>query len=261
MRKISFLFLFLISATSTYPGTITVEGIYQGKNLYVQNPFTSSGIGFCTTDIFVNDVRSTDESQSSAFEIDLTVYKLKMGDKVIVKIKHKEDCAPKVLNPEVLKPSSTFEIISSKADESGMIRWNTKNEGGALPFIVEQFRWNKWIKVGEVQGKGGPADNSYSIKANFHSGQNKFRIQQTDFKGPRYVGKDIVFKSNGASVTFYPVKATKDINFSEETMYEIYDQYGALMVKGVAPRVDVSALKKGPYYLNYDNKTENFFKK
>lgn len=253
--------LYFLMTLLTFAGSLTVEGIYQGKNLYVQNPFTSSGVGFCTTDVFVNNIRSTDEVQSSAFEIDLTLYRLKLGDKVNVVVKFKEDCSPKILNPEVLKPSSTFELVSAKADESAQLKWTTKNEGSPMPFIVEQFRWNKWIKVGEVQGKGIPTENNYSTKVNYHSGLNKFRIQQTDHKGPRYVGKEITFKSSIPEVTFYPVKATKDINFSAETMYEVYDQLGKLITKGVGNKVSVEELEKGPYYLNYDNKSESFFKK
>ncbi len=253
--------LFLCIPLFSISGTITVEGVYQGKNLYIQNPFTSSGVGFCTTDVFVNETRSTDELQSSAFEIDLSLFRLKLGEKVIIKIKHKDDCAPSVLNADVLKPSSTFELVSSKAEDNGNIRWISKNEGSSMPFIVEQFRWNKWIKIGEVQGKGVPTETSYSVKATYHSGINKFRIQQTDHKGPRYVGKEIVYKGSSTAVTFYPIKATNDINFSQETMYEIYDQLGTLIVRGVGIKVDVSKYAKGPYYLNYDNKTESFFKK
>ena len=246
---------------SLHAGTIMVEGTYQGKNLYIQNPFTSSGIGFCSTDIFVNDIRATDETQSSAFEIDLSVFKFKIGDKVIVKIRHRDDCAPKILNPEALKPSVTFELVSAKADESGYLKWITKNEGGPLPFIIEQYRWNKWNKVGEIPGKGGPEQNAYSLKVSLNSGENKFRIQQTDFKGPHYIGKDIVYKSKIQPIGFYPIKATKDLNFSGETMYEIYDQFGKLVKKGAGLKVDVSSLPQGPYYLNFDNKTENFIRK
>src|SRR3954471_6660023 len=82
---------------------IVLEGNYQGKNLYVQNPFGSGGVGFCVTEVKVNGNITTDEIPSSAFEIDMKPHKLNIGDKVEVKIFHKEDCKPKVLNPEVLK--------------------------------------------------------------------------------------------------------------------------------------------------------------
>src|SRR5687768_6827380 len=107
MKKIIFSILSFIAISPSVAGIIVLEGNYQGKNLIVKNPFASSGVGFCTTEVLVNDKTSTDETQSSAYEIDFTNFKLNIGDKIIVKIKHKDDCKPQVLNPEVLKPSST----------------------------------------------------------------------------------------------------------------------------------------------------------
>ena len=185
MKRIIFLFLLFPFSFHSFAGVFTVEGVYQGRNLYVQNPFAGTGIGFCTTEVLINGKKSTDEIQSSAFEIDFSSYNLKIGDKVEVRIKHKDDCKPKVLNPEVLKLSSTFEVIAFKAID-GIVNFTTKGESASMPFTVEQFRWNKWVKIGEVQGKGTVEANSYSVKVNNHSGINKFRIQQTDFKGPKY---------------------------------------------------------------------------
>lgn len=81
---------------------IAAEGTYQGKNLYVQNPYTSSG-GFCVTRVMVNEYESTVGIESSAFEIDFQQFQLKIGDAVLVRILHHPGCTPKVLNPEVLK--------------------------------------------------------------------------------------------------------------------------------------------------------------
>lgn len=258
---------FLLSLTiiplfnlSSHAGIIVLEGNYQGKNLYVQNPFAGSGVGFCTTEVLVNDVRSSDEIQSSAFEIDFTTFKLRLGDKVVVKIKHKDDCRPKVLNAEVLKPASTYELISFKADDN-IIKWTVKGESGPLPFVVEQYRWNKWVKAGEVLGRGTTGQNDYMLKIKHHSGVNKYRLQQTDYTQiPKY-SSVIQYRSFNPEITFYPAKVSKDIYFSEETMYEIYDSYGNLVKKGIDKQVDASSLKKGIYYLNFDNKTEKFIKK
>ncbi len=45
---------------------------------------------------------------------------------------------------------------------------------------MEQKRWNKWVKVGEVMGAGKPGENTYSFKVTPHSGENTFRVKQTD---------------------------------------------------------------------------------
>lgn len=247
-------------------GVIILEGNYQGKNLYVQNPFGSGGVGFCVTEVLVNGNITTDEINSSAFEVDFKPHKLNIGDKVEIKIKHKEDCKPKVLNPEVLKPKSTFEVISMTCDKAGNLKWATKSETGKLAFAVEQFRWNKWVKVGEVDGKGTPNTNNYEFKITPHSGKNQVRIRQTDYSGQPRLSKPVDFMSDVKEVKFAPVKVSKDITFvaddkPAETMYEIYDQYGNVVKRGYGSSIDASNLTKGGYFLNYDNKMGEFLKK
>src|SRR3954465_4421296 len=148
MNRVILYILFLLFGESglyAQGGVIILDGNYQGKVLYVQNPFAPGGVGFCVKEVMVNGNITTDETNSSAFEIDLKPHKLNIGDKVEVKIFHKDGCKPKVLNPEVLKPKSTYEIISMSADKDGTFKWSTKSETGKLAFIIEQFRWNKWV--------------------------------------------------------------------------------------------------------------------
>lgn len=247
-------------------GVIILEGNYQGKNLYVQNPFASSGVGFCVTEVLVNGNITTDETNSSAFEIDFKPHKLNIGDKVEVKIKHKADCKPKVLNPEVLKPKSTFEVVSMTLDKDGLLKFSTKSETGKLTFVIEQYRWNKWVKVGEVEGVGTPNTNNYEFKLQLHSGKNTVRVRQTDYTGQPRVSKPVEVISDIPEVTFGPMKAKTEILFMAndkpaETMYEIYDQYGNIVKKGYGNKIDVSNLPKGGYFLNYDNKMGEFVKK
>jgi len=249
---------------------IILEGNYQGKVLYVQNPFaSSSGVGFCVTEVKVNGNITTDEITSSAFEIDFKPHKLNIGDKVTIQIFHKEGCKPKVLNPEVLKPKSTFEIISMNADNDGTLNWTTKSETGKLSFIVEQFRWNKWVKVGEVEGTGTPTSNEYSFKVSPHSGKNTLRVRQTDYSGRPRLSKSVEFTSEVGEIEFGPLKTSKDISFFKkgaadkpaETMFEIYDQYGNIVKKGFGNKVDVSNLPKGGYFINFDNTMGEFTKR
>jgi len=179
-----FLFCMLVITllqSNLFASEIIIDGIFQGKNIYVMNPFASSGVGFCVYEVTVNGKVSTDEINSSAFEIDLSVYQFNIGDKVTIVIKHKDNCVPKVLNPEVLKPKSTFNTTSIEVTRDGTLKWTTTGESGKLPFIVEQYRWNKWIKVDEVEGKGTSGTNTYSVKVSPHSGNNKFRVKQIDY--------------------------------------------------------------------------------
>ncbi len=244
--------------------TIELSGTYQGKNLYVQNPFSSNGVGFCVYEVRVNGDVTTDELSSSAFEIDLRARFLKPGDQVTVKIFHKEGCKPKVLNPEVLQPKSTFDIlqISVVLQGSGcQLKWETKNELGKLPYAVEQFRWNKWVKVAEVNGTGLVTNNNYQVSVALHAGNNKLRVKQADYTGQPRTSKVVEIQSAASAITFSPLKPTTEITFSAETIYEIYDQYGNIVKKGQGIKIDITGLTKGSYFLNYDNSQGEFVKK
>lgn len=260
----------LFSAASALAGIIVIEGNYQGKNLYIQNPFGSSGVGFCVTEVLVNNQVTTDETNSSAFEVDFKNFKLKLGDKIEVKIKHKDDCKPKVLNPEVLRPRSTFEIVNNMSiSKDGLLKWSTKGETGKLPYIVEHYVFNTWKKVGEVEGNGSASLNEYSFKVVPHSGKNQFRVKQIDYTNQPRLSKYVDFLSTSPELDFQPKKASNIIEFvqlknpkaSGETMFEIYDQYGNIVKKGYSNQVDVSNLTKGIYYIIYDGKSDQFLKK
>lgn len=241
---------------------ILLEGTYQGKNVYVQNPFASNGVGFCVFEVRVNDQVTTDEIGSSAFEIDLRNFNLKIGDPVAIKIFHKDDCKPKVLNPEVLKPKSTFVTTSITIDAATeTLKWITTGEQGKLTYIIEQYRWNKWVKVGEVDGLGTAGPNTYTFKVVTHSGENQFRVKQVDYSGTPRTSQVAKCTSSKPAIKFAPIKARTEIVFEGgETLWEIYDQYGLIVKKGFGSKIDVSQLAKGGYFLNYDNTTAEFFK-
>jgi hypothetical protein len=254
--------LMAICAVPALAGTILLEGNYHGRNLYVQNPFASEGVGFCTFEVKVNGQTTTDEINSSAYEIDLSFFQLELGSAVEIRISHKDDCKPKVVNPEVLKPMSTFDIASMGISKQGLLEITTTNETGKLPYIIEQFRWNKWVEVGEFEGKGNPEKNTYEVQlTTIHSGANRFRVKQKDHRSkPRY-SFESKLNSPLPDITFQPgdgKKAPEAINFSDVTLYEIYNGYGNIVAKGVSKRVDVSGLEKGVYYLNYGTKTGTF---
>lgn len=239
---------------------IVLTGTFQGDNLFVKNPFAPSGVGFCVYEVTVNGLTSIDEINSSAFEVDLSVYGFQIGEAISVSIKYKEGCQPIVLNSEVLNARSSFVITKLEVDND-KIKWITTKESGSLPYIVEQFRWNKWIEVGKVSGKGKTDENAYQTSVRLHSGENRFRIKQTDYRGkPRY-SEDVVAISSKPEVSFSPNRVNDIINFSASTMYEIYDEYGGIIFKGYGESIKVSGLQKGKYYLNMDNKLAQFTKK
>ncbi|MBC7864499.1 MAG: hypothetical protein IAF38_16105 [Bacteroidia bacterium] len=80
--------------------SIELKGIYKGKNLYVQNPFSGKNT-HCITEIKING-NYPDETASDLTEIFLENRGLKIGDSISILIKHHGNCKPKVLNPEAI---------------------------------------------------------------------------------------------------------------------------------------------------------------
>jgi hypothetical protein len=268
MLKNSYLLLIFLGASYSSFANLSLEGHYQGKNLFVQNPEDEDGFGFCVSNVTVNGDPISDGIQSSAFEINFSEFNLKIGDAVFILLEHGMGCKPKVLNPEVLLPKSTFVVSDGdiKCTPEGTLTWTTSGESGKLAFTVEQYRWNKWVSIGEVDGVGSNGPNNYTFQVSPHSGENKVRVVQTDHTGRKRPSPETTF-TNAAikEPSIFPVKVKDVIKFTAdgnavETKYEIYDAYGNIVKKGVGTEVDCTNLKKGAYYINYDNKNEKFVK-
>jgi len=227
-----------------------LEGVYQGKDVYVQNPFSSEGVGFCIYEVTVNGEITSDEINSSAFAVDLAMYEFNLGDEVIITIKSKSDCEPNVINPDAISPTSSCEVTRAELKSDKTLSWSTSGENGKLPFIVEQFKWNKWVQIGSLLGKGNETNN-YNLEVHLPAGSNKLRIKQKDYSGDRTTSELIVEVSK-PTVELLSEKIKEEILFTGKTHYELFNEYGVLVRSGLAAEIDTSDLEKGYYYLNYE---------
>jgi len=259
-KKISFILLFLLCFTGTIIAEeIILKGNYYGFNLHVLNPGNNDS--FCVTEVLVNNQKTQDEINSNAFEIDFSLLNLKIGDPLIVIIRHKSGCKPEIVNPKALQPSVNVAFLSPKVDKSGKLIWGIKGDLMEEPLIIEQFRWNKWIKIGELSATDTVKKNSYSFEFIPHTGINQFRIFFNDANGNQVYSKLIKFTSRNPEINLVSTKVTDKLVFSAETQYEIFDLKGNFITEGYGREIDVADLEKGKYWLNYDNKSVNFTKK
>jgi hypothetical protein len=243
--------------------SLSIEGIFQGKNVYIKNSVSEDGFGFCVTKVTVNGFIMP--LAKGDFEVKFSNFNISIGDAVFVVIEHEDECSPRIENPEVLLPKSTYILAGINVLKTGKLTWQTTNEHGKLPFIIEQYRWSKWVEVGQVQGIGTPAENSYYFNVIPHSGVNTLRIVQIDNSGEKRSSKEVKFLSEVPKVTKNPVKVKDVIKFSAnkqsvETRYEIYDAYGNIVKKGFGSSVNCFNLLNGAYYINFDNVNEKFIK-
>ena len=262
MRSIflAILSIFLLSLkVDAQESNIVLNGVYKGKNLYVQNPFTGNMKDFCTKEVHINGEKKMTGIQSSAYEVDLSF--LKMGDPVIVKIIHSADCKPKILNPQVIRNNSNeFHFLSFNVSDD-KLNWSSKGESSGAKMFIQQFTRGQWINVKEVKSKGLPTKSEYTHSVTHHNGLNKYRVKYLDVHGKVVYSHVAEFNSSEEDITFYPSRVSTSITLSRSTAYEIMDSYGNVIKKGKGTKIDCVDLKSGVYYLNMHNQTEKFLKK
>jgi hypothetical protein len=156
---------------------------------------------------------------------------------------------------------SSFEIQSFKVSKDGMVSWTSTNEHGSLPYIVEQFIFDKWVKVGQVNGIGDPSPNSYSVPVILNSGENKFRVRQKGYDKMSRFSDAVTFYSKKEPISYSITDKNQTIEFSSDTYFIIYNPYGAITKQGYGNSVNISEYSKGYYCLIYDNKLGGFEKK
>ena len=117
------------------------------------------------------------------------------------------------------------------------------------PLILQQYRWNRWITTDSIGCK-----NQRELILKVHPGTNMFRIKLTNSK--------IVlckFQVQGPiQESFSHHNELRKKTFNRVVLWEIYDSEGNLVKSGESKVVYFDDLKKGFYYLNYDDVHSEF---
>ncbi len=255
MKKVVFTLLSLLIVAIGFATELKMTGIYHGKNLFVQNSLLNDKEGlFCITNVTVNGENIPDEIRSSAFVISLDRMDIELGENITIIFTHESNCAPLIINPEVLKPLSTYELVGYKLQD-GFLAFETTREASRLMFYVEEFRWGKWVQIDEFEGIGGPENNDYRVKIYPHNGMNIYRLKQIDHLDRISYSDTLKLHLEIDEVKLLTKKRAKDkIEFSAETLYELYNEFGERIRFGGGAIIDVVGLKDGMYYLSWDDK-------
>tara|TARA_B110000211_G_scaffold232493_1_gene296372 strand:- start:1495 stop:2277 length:783 start_codon:yes stop_codon:yes gene_type:complete len=252
------LVILLFFSNNSFSQEITLEGTNSGNNLYIINPFSNlSSSGFRIDSITVNG-KSHAYKPGSAVELKFDSTQFKIGEKLKLIIHHQKDCVPKAIaNFNHPDPKNTF--VSMNVDSNEILHWSIKNEQGNQIHIVEQFRWNKWIRFGEVKSLGQNTTNWYIVKVSLHHGKNRFRIKSIGSHSTLQYSREIRSISKKPKAE-YKLK-NKLILFIYETEYRVLDEYARIIKVGMSKKIDIRNLAKGNYLLKYGNKTEWFIVK
>lgn len=249
---------FILAHASAKADEIELSGMYQGKNIYVQNPSVSGNQDFCTEEVFVNGTKKMSKIQSSAFEIDLSF--LSINDSVHIRITFKEDCAPKVLNASALRPSTTFYFKTFVVKED-QVQWTTTGEKAQYIYYLEQWKNNNWNVVKSLNAKGAGA---YQLPVAHEAKANRYRVRVQDQDTHKIYyseSTDYVLAASAPPITFYPKSVTNKITLSRSAAYQVLNPKGELIKKGKGSEIPLADLKTGVYYLSINDQKQKFFKK
>jgi hypothetical protein len=234
---------------------LELSGIYQGKNLYVQNPYTPDMKSYCTQEVYVNDIKMMQAVSASAFEIDLSF--LTINAPVRIRITHRSDCSPKILNPGVVQVKTNFSFSAVNIEDK-LVSWSAKNEKPKGRYFIERFEFNHWRTISEIYSQN---KDRYESQILHNSGLNRYRIRYVEDNGNSNYSDVIEYQSKQETITFYPKRVTDFLTLSRDADYEILDKFGNVIKRGHKKEIDLSQLHTEVYYLNVDNRTFKFFKK
>jgi hypothetical protein len=257
LKRLTALFVVSLLPISAYPNELVVAGIYYGQNLLVQNPSMGNKV-YCTDGVLVNNRKMMPYIASSAYEINLSF--LKINDSVTVTILHKDGCTPKIINPQVLRPSSTFHFVRARVSVQE-INWTSIGESVTDQYSVQHLANGNWVTLVSIRaiGKG-----VYSVPLRHDNGLNRYRIRYAEYDGRIFYSKEIDFDmktEENAPLSFYPKNVTDRIYLSSEATYRILSLSGQVLREGKSRVIPCADLKTGVYVLAAGAMSERFFKK
>ncbi|MDZ4664666.1 MAG: hypothetical protein SGJ15_07300 [Bacteroidota bacterium] len=142
---------------------LVIEGVYNGKDLLIKNSFGKNGIGFCISGLKVNGNYTTDEPYADMFKVDLSIHKLKIGDKVEIKVFYNDSCGP-IKEPIIMNPGS---IKPNDPSGNNVLVVEGKNYNSSLLFVNTRSGKGYGIKEVFVNGKKVEFINSDVVELSF----------------------------------------------------------------------------------------------
>ena len=256
-RGLAILFFALITKT-LFAGEIVLSGTYQGKDLYIQNPFNTATSSFCTDAVYINDRLVLDHPKASAFKIDLSF--LSESDLVVIRILFQDDCQPGVVNPQVLKAPQDFQFLTAQADNNS-VTWTAKGDKNGTYYLEHKWEKNDWDIVDTVEVISVFEQNKYAVEPSYLKGSNNYRVKFIDKDNEEFYSVEFQFTAADNYITFYPKIATSQLKLSDSCYFEVSDFFGKVIKKGAGRDVILIDLKPGKYYLNIQNRKEVFIKR
>lgn len=237
-----------------------LAGVYQGKTLFIQNPFNKDDLKFCVENIYINEQQVDINYQLSALKIDFDGFDL--FTPVTIRVVHRDTlCIPVIINPEAVLFHTIFRFVDVSLTDSGMV-WSTKGEMGVGEFEIERLMNGVWVDEDVQQSLGRYEGADYTFYPNLEEGANKYRIKYLFPRGSRtkyLYSREVDYDHYPEPVEFTPKSAKTRLYLSRPTHYEIYNDGQKLVLEGQGKEIDVTVLRQGRYVIYFNGKDPGTF--
>lgn len=259
MPKVFILFvLFFLSEYWQGAAEMHITGVYQGKSLFIQNPYNPETRSFCVLSVEVNGRPVAVATRSSGIKLDFA--EVDEYAPLAIKITHKEGCKPLVINPDAINFHSIFSFDEVGFADSVLV-WSTKGEQSEAVFVIQKYDLGIWLEADTIPSKGQFGGAEYSYFPDLEEGANKLRVKYMRPDGEYLFSREVDFHFYPEPVTFRPFSTDSKLFLSRFADYEIFDAAGDLVMSGKGNVVDVSQLPSGDYVIYFNKEDPGVFRK
>lgn len=233
-------------------------GVYQGKSLFIQNPYDQEINGFCITSVSINGKQQAFNYKLSAIKIDFTG--MSKNSPVTIRITHRAGCSPIIINRDAINYHTTFSFQEISVTDSVLV-WQTRGEREHTRYVLERYENGIWLEQDTIPAEGTFGGSMYVHFPEIKEGANKLRLRYI-FPGGNYLySREIDFHHYPEPVTFTPFVAERELVLSRAARYEIFDAGGDLVLTGKGATVDISKLPRGEYVIYFNDTDPGAFTK
>ena len=258
MISIPLLFaLFLQLFQTQTPVEIEIIGVYQGKSLFIQNPYEPSDGSFCVRSVYVNNQLQELNYNLSALKIDFE----RQDDftPVTIRIVSKDSvCSPIIINPDAILFHTAFKFTEINLSDSSLT-WQSEGEQIEGAYRIEKFGTGYWEEIDTQNAKGRFEVANYTHIPRLKEGGNKYRIKYNFGNGKYLFSDEVVFDFYPEPVALGSTKATQTLTFSRVADYRIFDQNSKMVLEGRGSSVDIRSLWPGDYVIYFNEKDPQSF--
>ncbi|MEQ8904183.1 hypothetical protein [Ekhidna sp.] len=263
-RECLFTLILLVSGTIFSQVAPKVEtnlaGVFQGKTLFIQNPFDRTVREFCVEKVYINEREVNINYKMSAIKLDFAGYDL--NTPVKIRLVHKDTlCTPTIINPEAILFHTIFRFDDVSLTDSALV-WRTRGETGRGEFEIEKLMNGIWVDQDVREALGRYEGAEYTYYPNLEEGANKYRVRYNFPRGSRashLYSWEVDYDYYPVPVEFNPKSAKTKLYLSRSTHYEIYNDGQKLVLEGQGKVVDVTVLRQGRYIIYFNGKDPGTF--